>query len=87
MPKGEAKSLAPVLMEHMRQCDEILGIKADYFDINHYHRPENELDLTAIAAFASFLEQTIAATPMAISAHWTEYLEVSEGRTDRKELR
>lgn len=86
LPKGEARRLAPTLMEHMRQCDEILMIKGDRFDTNHNHRPDNELNLTALAAFASSLEQTIAATPIAISAHWTEQLEVYEGKIDRSEF-
>ena len=67
LPRGEAR---------MRPCDEILMIKASWYDTNHHHRPENELDLTALAAFASHLDQKIAAAPVAISAHWTDCLEV-----------
>ena len=78
--------LALPLMEHMRRCDEILMIKANWYDMNHHHRPENELSLTALAEFASFLEQKIAATPTAISAHWTECLEVCQGNADGSEL-
>ena len=77
LPRGEAKMLAPALMEHMRRCDEILMIGTDYYDMNHHHRPENELNLTALGACASHLDQKIAAAPIAVLAHWTYCLEVS----------
>ena len=86
LPRGEARMLAPALMEHMRRCDEILMITANWYDTNYHHRPENELDLTALAAFASHIDQKIAAAPIAISAHWTDCLEVSKGNADGTEL-
>ena len=76
LPRGEARMLAPALLEHMRPCDEILMMKANWYDTKHHHRHENELDLTALAASASHLDQKIVAAPVAISAHWTDCLEV-----------
>ena len=73
-------------MEHIRQCNEILMMKDNPFDSNHYCRPENEVNLTALAAFVSFLEQSIAATPVATSASWTEWLEAGEGNPDKAVL-
>ena len=86
LPTGKARRYAPVLMEHIRQCDLILMIEDNYFDTNNNHRPENELNLTALAAFASFIEQGIAALPEATSASWTEWMEESEGDADKAEL-
>ena len=87
LPTGKARRYAPVLMEHIRRCDQILMIEDNYFDTNNNHRPENELNLTALAAFASFIEQGIAALPEATSASWTEWMEESEGDADKAELR
>ena len=87
LPKGRVKRYAPVLLEHIRQCDLILMIEDNYFDTNHNHRPENELNLTALAAFASSLGQSIAALPVATTASWTEWMEESEGDAGKAELR
>ena len=87
LPTGKARRYAPVLLEHIRQCDLILMIEDNYFDQNHNHRPENELNLTALAAFASSLGQSIAAFPEATSASWTEWMEESEGDAGKAEFR
>ncbi len=41
------------LLEQIDQCDTILGQKASWFDPNDYQRPDHEVDLSAIAAFAA----------------------------------
>lgn len=87
LPTGKARRYAPVLLEHIRQCDLILMIEDNYFDTSHNHRPENELNLTALAAFASSLGQSIAAFPAATSASWTEWMEESEGDAGKAEFR
>ena len=42
-----------VLLEQIDQCDAILGQKTNWFNATDILRPDHELDLSSVAAFAA----------------------------------